>query len=294
MHSGRSFQLVVSILILVLVPGISFPQATDPSPAEPGSPDIAATQDDQPDAGSPEAGAEGESNAITPLRYLRDALRLSLEALHGLTGSWPAALILLSVGVRALFLPLTVYTTRHQVAMGRTMDALKPKIDALTKQFGEDVEGRDEAILALQKRHGVSPLSQLQGCLPLMIQIPILIALFQEILSFEPIRGVPFLWMEDLTKPDALYAVGSSIPWFGDSLNLLPVLLFGSHVVIGWLSADRRFTRSMLAMPAVIALLFYPFPAGALVYWVTGSVIQVLETVVIRRGLSAQSVAGPR
>jgi len=167
------------------------------------------------------------------------------------------------------------------------MTRLKPEMDALVEQYRDNAEARDEAILALQKKHGMSPFAQLQGCLPLMVQIPILIALFQLLLSFDEIRGVPFLWIDDLTEPDRLFGWGVELPWFGDSFNLLPALLVGAHVLIARAASDHGLTKSMFTMPVVIALLFYPFPAGALLYWITGSCIQVFEVMFIRRVFAA-------
>ena len=215
-------------------------------------------------------------------RWLQSALQAILEGLHGATNSWPAALILLGILVRAVLLPFTIFSTRHQIRTNQTMALIKPEIESIKEKHAADAEAREEAMLVLYKRHGLSPLAQMQGCLPLMIQIPILIALFRVILSLEAIHDVSFLWIDDLARPDALFSWGVSLPWLGDSFNVLPLLMFGAHVLIAQVSTKAKLTKSTLAMPALIALLFYPFPSGALLYWVTGSYVQILETVVIR------------
>lgn len=280
---------IVPVLLIALWPVFVFSQDPIQPADDPGT--VGAQNTGSATANSDEEQANTPGGFLGPralFQYLRNGLRTVLEALHGLIGSWPGAIIFLGVLVRIAFLPLTVFNTRHQVSLNRTLTRLKPEMEALKEQFTDNAEARDEAILALQKKHGVSPVAQLQGCLPLMIQIPILIALFQELLSFEPIQGESFLWIDDLTKPDSLFVWGVDLRWFGDSFNLLPILLFGAHVLIARVASDHGLTKSMLGMPILIAMLFYPFPAGALLYWLTGSCVQVCEVALIRKGLTAR------
>ena len=215
-------------------------------------------------------------------RWLCAAIRLVLEQLYLWSGSWALSLVLLAVLIRLLLMPFSAANTRQQMRVKTTLAAIKPEVDAIKEKYKNKPHKRDEAIMALRKEHGVSATEQLKGCLPLMIQLPILIALFRVILSLDAMKGAGLLWIDDLTAPDALFSWGVAIPWLGSTFNLLPFMLFGALLILAKLAATEESGKSMYIMPVAVTLCFYPFPAGALLYWTVGNYIQVAETLVFR------------
>lgn len=213
-------------------------------------------------------------------RWLSEAIRFVLETFYSWSGNWPLSLILLAAAIRLLLLPFSVANAKHQVRIKTTMAAIKPEVDAIKEKYKKKPRKRDEAIMALHKEHGVSATEQLKGCLPLMIQLPILIALFRVILSLEAMKGVGFIWISDLTEPDALFSWGMALPWLGSTFNLLPFILFGAQLILAKLAATEDSGKSVYVMPVAVTFCFYPFPAGALLYWVVANYMQVGETLI--------------
>ena len=142
---------------------------------------------------------------------------------------------------------------------------------------------RDEAIYQLQKRNGITPLNQMKGCLPLLVQLPILIVLLQILLYSPALHGESFLWAEDLSLPDRLMQFGVQLPWLGSYLNAFPLVMFVVQVGIAYsLKVRDEHGRSKLemkdmAMPLFMTVAFYPFPSGCMLYWTTTNIMQLVE-----------------
>ncbi len=216
------------------------------------------------------------------LSWLSKGLYSILGFLNGFLNSWGLSIIVFAVLFRGLTLPLSIYGTKNQMLMKAKMAELKPQIAELKQKFAKDGDARNEAILALYKEHGVNPFSHFKGCLPLMIQLPVLIALFQLLLNSNDLRGVSFLWISDLTLTDRLFPLGFTIPWLGSYFNLLPIVMFVAMVIVGRSMASAGGTTKTSAgaiygMPIAMTLLFYPFPSGCMLFWTTGNVLQIFE-----------------
>lgn len=220
-------------------------------------------------------------------------LEVLLRNLAEMVGSWGLALILFAVMIRAISLPLSLYSSRHQAAMKETMAIVRAKEKLLKEEFSDDANQRVEAIFALYREYNVGPRSQVKGCLALFFQLPFLIALFQVLLGSPDLLGQSFLWIEDLTLPDHLMELGFSLPWFGSYLNGLPFVMLSVQLGIARLlkpessddsSSEAPFlSLSDLAMPVTMTVLFYPFPSGAILYWTTTNSMQLLEHMWLRR-----------
>ena len=202
-------------------------------------------------------------------------------ALYGVVGNWGLALVLLAVLFRIVVLPLSLWGARAQVDMKEKMAAIKPLVEEVKKKHAKNAEKRNDAILALYKEHGINPLANFKGCLPLFIQMPILIALVQVLLNSYDLIDAKFLWIEDLTRTDRFLGWGMTLPWFGSYLNLLPIIMFAAMVVVGKIiqktGSAGGSTAALLGMPIAFTLLFYPFPAGCMLFWTTGTVLQIFE-----------------
>ncbi len=215
------------------------------------------------------------------LAELCRGMQFLLSALNGIFGSWGLSILAFAALFRLVTLPLSLYGARNQMHMQAVMADLNPAIAAAKKEHGKDSAALNDAIVALYRQHGVGPISHFKGCLPLLVQLPVLIAFFQLLLSSNELRNVSFLWIDDLMLADRLFPLGISLPWLGAHFNLLPVLMLGAQVLVARSMSSRRpgaaSSRAIYVLPVTMTILFYPFPAGCMLFWTTGNVLQVFE-----------------
>ncbi len=189
-----------------------------------------------------------------------------LKLYHGLVGNWGVAIILLTVTVKALFFPLTQSAFRS----GQAMQAIQPELQKIRETYKDDPAELNRRTLELFKEHKVSPLG---GCLPMLLQFPVWIALYNVLLTSVELYQTEFLYLKDLSSPDP-YCV-------------LPV----SMMVI--MAIQQRFTpmqnmdpmqaKMMKLMPLVFGLFFFVMPAGLVIYTVVNMVLSVLQQWYIKR-----------
>lgn len=212
-----------------------------------------------------------------------------LTALHGLIPSWGLAIILLAVLVRLLMYPVAKRALQSQVAFARVQSAIQPELRRIRREYSGGEQS--EMILDLYRQHEVSPLAGLKPLLIVMIQIPVFIALFHVLGTAYELRDASFLWMDTLAEPDRLFSFGVELPILGAWFNLLPVLMAFTTLLTIKLSpapaADARARRRQTAFQVLMALgfllLFYPFPAGMVLYWTVANVLHLLQQVVVER-----------
>ena len=202
---------------------------------------------------------------------------LVLKWLGTITGNYGVAVILFSVLVSLFTAPFTLVSLKSM----KKMQELKPQIDRLTAAHKGDPTRANKEIFGLYKQHKVNPMS---GCLPMLLQMPILIALFQAISHFIELRGKPFLWIRDLSLPDRLAQLPVSLPILGGDLNILPVIMAVAMYVQtkmsqGKMAADQSNpTAKMMSGPTmsiVFGVMFYQFPSGLVLYWLTNSLLSL-------------------
>jgi len=141
-----------------------------------------------------------------------------LKFLYGIVKNWGIAIILLSIAIYLILFPLSV----KQMRSVKEMQFLQPKIEQLRKQYGDNSKKLNDEIMNLYKQHKINPFS---GCLPMLLQIPIFIALYQVLSRSIALKGAGFLWIKDLSEPDRLLKFPSQIPFLGEYLNILPILM---------------------------------------------------------------------
>jgi YidC/Oxa1 family membrane protein insertase len=211
---------------------------------------------------------------IQPLVDLNDAI---LKFWHNTVGfSWGAAIIGLTVVVRAAILPLTFRQVRSMQAMQR----LAPEMKRIQERYKEDKQRQQQEIMKFYQEHGVNPLG---SCLPLVLQLPFFFSLFYLLRSSTfkaDIRGEEsFLFIPNLAKPLTGHPV---------ALAVMIVLYVGTQLASSMLtamSADPTQRRLMLALPFVFVIFVFRFQAGLLVYWVTTNVWTIGQQLVIKRFL---------
>lgn len=194
-----------------------------------------------------------------------------LAKLHGLTGNWGFAIILLVLVIKALFFKLSEAQYRSMARMRK----MQPRIAALKERFGDDKQKMNAAMLDLYKKEKINPLG---GCLPMLVQIPVFFALYWVLLESVELRQAPFiLWIHNLTAPD---------PYF-----VLPVLngaaMLAAQMLTPTAGMDPMQARMMKLMPVVMSVMFAFFPAGLVLYWTTNGVLSLAQQWFITRRIEA-------
>ncbi|MFA6632176.1 MAG: YidC/Oxa1 family insertase periplasmic-domain containing protein, partial [Kiritimatiellia bacterium] len=208
----------------------------------------------------------------------------TLNFFHRLIPNYGVAIILLTFLVRIIFWPLTHKST---VSM-KKMQELQPKLKELQAKFKDNPQKMQQETWALYRENKVNPLS---SCLPMVIQIPVFIALFTVLRSAVELRYAPFLWIADLSEPENLLAGVLPIP-----LNILPVLMSGTMALQSYLTPSagdpQQQKMMMIMMPIMMLFMFYSFPSALSLYWTVSQVLSIVQMVMIRRK-TAHAGQGP-
>jgi len=199
-----------------------------------------------------------------------------LTWIAGITKSYGVGIILLAGLITSLTAPFTLISMKSM----KKMQELKPAIDGIMAQHNANPAEANKAVFQLYREHKVSPLS---GCLPMLLQMPIFIALFQAISHFIELRGKSFLWIDDLSLPDRLAVFPFSLPILGNSFNLLPLIMAATMYVqskttqssMGQTGQTNPTAKLMSGplMSIIFGIMFYQFPAGLVLYWLTNSLM---------------------
>jgi YidC/Oxa1 family membrane protein insertase len=206
-----------------------------------------------------------------------------LNALHDYLPphSYGLAIILLTVLVRLVFWPVTHKSTQSM----RRMAEVQPLVKALQEKYKGNPQKLQQEMMALYREHKINPLG---GCLPMLIQIPVFMALFLVLRSAIELRFAPFLWIRDLSMPERIVEFGFTIPVIGwDALNLLPILMTATQFVQSKLTptaGDPQQQRMMMVMMPLMMLFFlYNFASGLALYWTTQNILMIVQQVLTRR-----------
>ena len=200
----------------------------------------------------------------------------TLNAFHSAIPSYGIAIILLTILVRVLFWPLT-----HKSTVGmRKMQEIQPKLKAIQAKFKDNPQRLQQETWQLYRTEKVNPMS---SCLPMLIQIPVFIALFNVLRSSVELRYAPFLWIADLSEPEGLFA--SWFPFGG--LNILPILMAATMALQSALTpstGDKNQQRMMMVMmPLMMLVMFYSFPSALSLYWTLSQVFSIVQMWWIRK-----------
>jgi YidC/Oxa1 family membrane protein insertase len=190
----------------------------------------------------------------------------ALRWIYGVVGNWGIAIILLTLGIRIVLFPLMHTSTVSMRKMAKVQPKVK-EIQAKYKKKKSDPQARakmNQEMMALYKEEGVNPMA---GCLPLLVQLPLLWALYRLFLSAIELRHAPFiLWITDLSAKDPLYVT--------------PVLMTATM----WLqqrlapqAGDPQQQRLMRMMPLIFGIMFLQFPSGLVLYWLANNVITIIQ-----------------
>src|SRR3569832_628253 len=184
--------------------------------------------------------------------------------IHKLIGNWGWTIIMLTVLIKLAFFPLSAASYRSMAKMKQ----VTPKMTAIRERFKGDPQKMNQAMMELYKTEKINPLG---GCLPIVVQIPVFIALYWVLLASVEMRGAPWLgWIHDLTLPDPFY--------------ILPVIMAVSMFVQTKLNPtppDPVQAKVMMFMPIIFSVMFFFFPAGLVLYWVVNNILSITQQWVI-------------
>ncbi len=223
------------------------------------------------------------------LRWICQALYYLLGAIEQVVPSWGLSVMVLSVVVGLLMRPLSQIADRLQNQVQATDARLAPALDEIKKN-NKGAE-QSEKIIALYKSEGVHPLYSLKSMLGVFVVIPVFIGAFDMLAENIHLSGESFLWIADLSHPDAFMALPFSLPFFGGDLNLLPFIMTGLSFIASKLHShpdmnlmqQRKQARNLVLMSLGFLVLFYTFPAGMVLYWTTNNLISVIKMAWKRR-----------
>lgn len=197
--------------------------------------------------------------------------------LHGIVQNWGVAIILLTVLIKLCFFPLSAASYRSMAKMR----VVAPKLEKLKQQYADDREGLNRAMMDLYKTEKINPLG---GCLPMLIQIPVFIALYWSILESVEMRYAPFFgWIHDLSAADPYY--------------ILPLLMGASMILQTRLNPtppDPMQAKMMQIMPVVFSVVFFFFPAGLVLYSIVNNALSIAQQAFINRKLEAEGLGTKR
>ncbi|HAS6349998.1 TPA: membrane protein insertase YidC [Vibrio vulnificus] len=208
------------------------------------------------------------------LWFIAKPLHWLLSVIQSFVGNWGVAIICLTFIVRGAMYPLT----KAQYTSMAKMRMLQPKLQAMRERIGDDRQRMSQEMMELYKKEKVNPLG---GCLPLILQMPIFIALYWALMESVELRHSPFfLWIHDLSAQDPYY--------------ILPLLMGGSMFLIQKMSpttvTDPMQQKIMTFMPVMFTFFFLWFPSGLVLYWLVSNIVTLIQQSLIYKALEKKGL----
>lgn len=208
------------------------------------------------------------------LWFIADPLFWLLEKIHAVIGNWGWAIVVLTIIVKIVLFPLSAAAYKSMAKMRK----LGPEMQRIKEQYGDDRQKMSQEMMKFYQKEKINPLG---GCLPILVQMPVFIALYWMLLESVELRHAPFLWIDDLAMKD---------PYF-----ILPILMGASMFVQQLLNPtppDPMQAKIMKMLPIIFTFFFLWFPAGLVVYWVTNNVISIIQQWLITRKIENDPATG--
>ncbi len=192
-----------------------------------------------------------------------------MEQIHKVLNNWGWTIIVLTIMIKLAFFPLSAASYRSMAKM----KLVTPKMTAIRERYKGDTQQMNAAMMELYKTEKINPLG---GCLPIVVQIPVFIALYWVLLASVEMRHAPWLgWIHDLAAPDTLFGV---VPGLNMPVGLLPILMAASMFVQTKLNPappDPIQAKVMMFMPIAFSFMFFFFPSGLVLYWVVNNLLSI-------------------
>ena len=191
----------------------------------------------------------------------------SLTLFHSLIPSYAIAIILVTIALKIVFWPIQAKSIESMKAMQK----FQPHVQKLKEKYKDDPQRLNQETMKLYKEHKINPLS---GCLPMLVQMPVLIAFYKVLGGNCVLRGESFLWIKDLAQPDTVATLA------GFAINPLPLLMAGSMIwqqKITPQTGDPQQAKMMMFMPLIMVFMFYNMAAGLTLYWTLQQFLSILQ-----------------
>jgi YidC/Oxa1 family membrane protein insertase len=200
------------------------------------------------------------------LTVLAQPLFWLLKTIHGLIGNWGWAIVFVTILIKLAFYKLSETSYKSMANMRK----LAPRMKTLKERYGDDRQKLNQAMMEMYKKEKINPLG---GCLPIVVQIPVFIALYWVLLESVELRQAPFiLWITDMSSPDPYY--------------ILPLLMGATMLIQQRLNPapmDPIQAKVMMMLPIVFTVFFAFFPSGLVLYWVVNNTLSIAQQWVITR-----------
>lgn len=228
---------------------------------------------------------------LSKLRSLCLLLLSLMKWLNEHLGAWGLAIICTTLIVRTVIYPLTHWAIKNQARTMIEQQKIRPEMEALQKKFKSDPMKRNQAIMQLYRDHNVNPLGFLRGCFPILLQMPVFLALYVVFEQSVELRGQSFLWIPDLSGPDRLIEWGANLPLIGRSFNILPIIMgvtnFIQMKIMQMPATDETQAQiqkqMMYMMPIVFTFFLYHLPSGLILYWTVSNVMSIGQSYLTKR-----------
>ena len=222
-------------------------------------------------------------------------LKWFLMLFHRMIPNYGVAIIFLTILVKIVMFPLTKKGSESTIRM----QALSPKIKEIQTKYKDNPQKMNQEMGELYKREGYNPIS---GCLPMLLQLPIFIAMFNLFNNHFDLRGAMFIpgWIPDLSVPEAVYNFpdGVVMPLLGwTAIRLLPVIYVGSQLLYGKVTqapgqqGNTQMKVMLYAMPIIFFFILYDMPSGLLLYWIMSNILTMVQQVGINKYLARKKAA---
>ena len=208
-----------------------------------------------------------------PLDWIAEKLLSFLIFLKSICGSYGWSIIIITVIVRMLFWPITQKANNSM----KKMQKLQPQMKEIRAKYKDDPQTMNAKVMELYRTEKVNPLG---GCLPILLQIPVFIALYSTLNGAVELRQVPFWWIQDLARPDTVATI------FGLAINPLIIamtLLMVLQQRLTPAAMDPTQQKMMMFMPVVMLFMLYSLPAGLTLYWTVSQSLAILQLVIQKR-----------
>lgn len=210
------------------------------------------------------------------LDWIGKILLKSLKFFFNIVKNYGLAIIVLTILIYFLLYPLTLKSLKTM----KQMQLLQPHMARLKEEYKSNPQKLNKEIMELYRKNKVNPFS---GCLPMILQMPVFIALYNVLSRSIELKGAKFLWIKDLSMPDAFLKLPFTLPFLGNLINLLPILMLVAMVWQQKLSTpkgapqDEQQKMMALMMPIMFGVIFYNLPSGLVLYWLTNTAIMILN-----------------
>ena len=224
--------------------------------------------------------------------WLEKALKWIMEVLYKIIPNWGVSIILMTILLKLALFPLTKKSTLATLKA----QEVQPRMTELQTKYKNNPEKLNQEMAKLYQETGYNPVS---GCLPMFIQLPLVIAMFNLFNNYFEFRGAMFIpgWIPDLSVGDSIYTLKFNLPFLGNQIRLLPVIYLASQLIYSKITSATsgganatQMNIMMYAMPLVFFFVFYSAPSGLLIYWTISNLLQLVQQTFLNKLTKAKKV----